>query len=174
MDTTCPLHRVAPPPPAPGQDNHEQVLDLKHDDDNDATVSSKDTNDNMEKTDVPDWLEAELRDAESSEKVRRNKKKKRKKHNKNYAPASHPHSVDSGDEVVRRLEKEYERRQQEIMLEAEAAVRAREEALNQELSRLKDELEKQRAMQSHEYSEEGGRRHVHHQDESSGAICSIQ
>ena len=30
-----------------------------------------------------------------------------------------------------RLEKEYERRQQEILLEAEAAVKAREEALNQ-------------------------------------------
>ena len=49
---------------------------------------------------------------------------------------------------VKKLEKEYERRQQEIMLEAEAAVKAREEALNQELSRLREELERQRSMQN--------------------------
>ena len=49
---------------------------------------------------------------------------------------------------LKKLEKEYERRQQEIMLEAEAAVKAREEALNQELSRLREELERQRSMQN--------------------------
>ena len=49
---------------------------------------------------------------------------------------------------MKKLEKEYERRQQEIMLEAEAAVKAREEALNQELSRLREELERQRSMQN--------------------------
>ena len=32
---------------------------------------------------------------------------------------------------MKKMEREYERRQQEILLEAEAAVRAREEALNQ-------------------------------------------
>ena len=49
---------------------------------------------------------------------------------------------------VKKLEKEYERRQPVIMLEAEAAVKAREEALNQELSRLREELERQRSMQN--------------------------
>ena len=65
---------------------------------------------------------------------------------------------------MKKMEREYERRQQEILLEAEAAVRAREEALNQvseiisfllfvrwvnfafqELGRLREELERQKA-----------------------------
>ena len=67
-------------------------------------------------------------------------------------------------ERMKKMEREYERRQQEILLEAEAAVRAREEALNQvseiisflefvrlvnfaiqELGRLREELERQKA-----------------------------
>ena len=45
----------------------------------------------------------------------------------------HPHAVDESEQQdrMRKMEREYERRQQEILLEAEAAVRAREEALNQ-------------------------------------------
>ena len=123
-------------------------------DDLDNTVTSKE--DDLDKSAVPDWLEAELKDAESDQKLarRRQKKKRKKKGGHGQAPGGHPHSVTSeeehtmtGDQLerVRRLEKEYERRQQEIMLEAEAAVRAREEALNQELSRLREELERQRA-----------------------------
>ena len=133
----------------------EQIIDMKDEDgdDLDITVTSKE--DDLDKSAVPDWLEAELKDAESDQKLaRRRQKKKRKK--KGGTGASHPHSVSSGSEPgesltgdqlerVRRLEKEYERRQQEIMLEAEAAVRAREEALSQELTRLREELERQRA-----------------------------
>ena len=45
----------------------------------------------------------------------------------------HPHAVDDSEQQdrMKKMEREYERRQQEILLEAEAAVRAREEALNQ-------------------------------------------
>ena len=60
------------------------------------------------------------------------------------------------------------------MLEAEAAVRAREEALNQELSRLRDELEKQRANQSDYKDPAGHVRDITHHDESAGSFCSIQ
>ena len=47
----------------------------------------------------------------------------------------HPHAVDDSEQQdrMKKMEREYERRQQEILLEAEAAVRAREEALNQVL-----------------------------------------
>ena len=76
-------------------------------------------------------------------------------------------------ERVRRMEREYERRQQEIMLEAEEAVRAREEALNQELARLREELERQRSLQT-DYIQDrlGGRKHED-QHHSSGS-CSLQ
>ena len=157
----------------------EQIIDMKDEDgdDLDNTVTSKE--DNLDKSAVPDWLEAELKDAESDQKLaRRRQKKKRKKKGGHGQPPGHPHSVTSegedltGDQLerVRRLEKEYERRQQEIMLEAEAAVRAREEALNQELSRLREELERQRGRPGQE-SEERDR--GHREDGGDNGPCAV-
>ena len=159
----------------------EQIIDMKDEDgdDLDGTMTSKE--DELDKSSVPDWLEAELKDAESDQKLarRRQKKKRKKKGGHGQAPGGHPHSVTSegehmmtGDQLerVRRLEKEYERRQQEIMLEAEAAVRAREEALNQELSRLREELERQRARPGQEEDRE---RRGHAEDAGDGGGCSL-
>ena len=159
----------------------EQIIDMKDEDgdDLDNTMTSKE--DDLDKSAVPDWLEAELKDAESDQKLarRRQKKKRKKKGGHGQAPGGHPHSVTSegehmmtGDQLerVRRLEKEYERRQQEIMLEAEAAVRAREEALNQELSRLREELERQRARPGQEEDRE---RRGHAEDAGNTGGCSL-
>ena len=157
----------------------EQIIDMKDEDGDDLenTVTSKE--DELDKSTVPDWLEAELKDAESDQKLsRRRQKKKRKKKGGHGQPAGHPHSVTSegedltGDQLerVRRLEKEYERRQQEIMLEAEAAVRAREEALNQELSRLREELERQRGRPGQESEE---RNRGHREDAGDNGPCAV-
>ena len=117
VETTCPLHRVQQA--LNTQDEiKEQVLDMKdEDDDLDNTITSKDTED-LEKSVVPDWIEAELKDAENDPSLNRKKqKKRRKKKNSHEHHANHPHSVNTDDdERVKRLEKEYERRQQEIML----------------------------------------------------------
>ena len=90
-----------------------------------------------------------------------------------------------------RLEKEYERRQQEILLEAEAAVKAREEALNQvtlstkniysfdgkylqELARLREELERQRGLQADYITDKLGHGHqAQHEESHAGPGCGI-
>ena len=51
------------------------------------------------------------------------------------------------DKYIERLEKEYNKKRKELLLEAENAVRVREEAFNQELIRLNQELERHKQMQ---------------------------
>ena len=185
VETTCPLHRLHKHHLEPDRRQEQQVLDMKDEDEEEnlnTTSSSKETGSGeMERSVLPDWLQAELREAESDQRVNRKKgrKKKRGRKGSKERAASHPHSVDSEEltesqlERVRRMEREYERRQQEIMLEAEEAVRAREEALNQELSRLREELERQRSLQTDYIQDKlGGRKHEDHQH-SSGS-CSLQ
>ena len=178
VETTCPLHRVHTHHLEPDR-RQEQVLDMKDEDEEEKlnTTSSSE----MERSVLPDWLQAELKEAEPDQREQKKKARKKKKSRKGSQErgASHPHSVESEEltesqlERVRRMEREYERRQQEIMLEAEEAVRAREEALNQELARLREELERQRSLQTDYIQDKlGGRKHEDHQH-SSGS-CSLQ
>ena len=51
------------------------------------------------------------------------------------------------DEHIKRMQKEFEQKRKELLLEAENVVRMREEAYNQELLKLQTELEKQRRLQ---------------------------
>ena len=187
VETTCPLHRVHRHHLEPDR-RQEQVLDMKDEDEGsqeeklNTTSSSKETGSSeMERSVLPDWLQAELREAETDQRSNKKKQRKKKKARKGSKErgASHPHSVESEEltesqmERVRRMEREYERRQQEIMLEAEEAVRAREEALNQELARLREELERQRSLQTDYIQDKmGGRKGEEHQH-SSGS-CSLQ
>merc|ERR1711874_616622 len=126
----------------------------------------------MDKSVVPDWLKAELQEAESEEKQRKRKQKRKRTRKRgeqkraqkapeetehpNYVPSEKEDITSAQLERMKKLEKEYERRQQEIMMEAELAVRAREEALNQELYRLREELDRQRALQSQYMQEKAG------------------
>ena len=144
----------------------------------------------MDKSIVPDWLQAELKEAESEEKQKKRKQRRRKPKKKNVqgkaqvaveSPEQHPNYVSSEKEEItsaqlermKKLEKEYERRQQEIMMEAELAVRAREEALNQELYRLREELDRQRQLQS-EYMQEKAAGMVNSEPTKRKSECQIQ
>ena len=191
VETTCPLHRVHKHHLQTDR-REEQVLDMKDEEDEEednlnTTNSSKDTKEGeMERSVLPDWLEAELKEAETDQRQNRKKKKKknRKQSKERQGHGHHPHSVHSEEEErgeltesqmerVKRMEREYERRQQEIMLEAEEAVRAREEALNQELHRLREELERQRSLQTDYIQDKmGGRRQE--EDRHSSSSCSLQ
>ena len=186
VETTCPLHRVHKHHLEPDRRQEQQVLDMKDEDEEGSQEERLNTTSSgeMERSVLPDWLEAELKEAETDQRVKRKKQRKKKKGGagrgeRGLGEASHPHSVESEEltesqlERVRRMEREYERRQQEIMLEAEEAVRAREEALNQELARLREELERQRSLQT-DYIQDrlGGRKHED-QHHSSGS-CSLQ
>ena len=79
----------------------EEILDMKNEDEDDElenTITSKDTDD-LEKSSVPDWLEAELKDAETEDNIKKKKLKRRrkKKHNQEHQ-ANHPHSVNNDDD----------------------------------------------------------------------------
>ena len=51
------------------------------------------------------------------------------------------------EDHIKRLQKEFEQKRKELLLEAENVVRMREEAYNQELLKLQTELEKHRRLQ---------------------------
>ena len=53
----------------------------------------------------------------------------------------------SDEEHIKRMQKEFEQKRKELLLEAENVVRMREEAYNQELLKLQTELEKHRRVQ---------------------------
>ena len=78
-----------------------------------------------------------------------------------YSKAAHSHnrkksSTTSGggndinEDHIKRMQKEFELKRKELLLQAENVVRMREEAYNQELFRLQTELEKQKRMQREE------------------------
>ena len=54
------------------------------------------------------------------------------------------------EEQLKRMQKEFELKRKELLLQAENVVRMREEAYNQELFRLQTELEKQKRMRTEE------------------------
>lgn len=167
----CPVKRGNP---EVKPEEEQIVVDMNdHMDDEEAMEVDMEQSKGMEKSEVPEWLKAELEEAKSADKSKKNKrghkgkkrhkeKRKRSGHtSKHTEGAEHPNYVSTTEqeeedeksnstqqEQMKRMEKEYSRKQQEIMMEAELAVRAREEALSNELARLREELDKQRAMQS--------------------------
>ena len=66
---------------------------------------------------------------------------------KGYSNSYSDLTNDERNKYVERLEKEYNKKRKELLLEAENAVRVREEAFNQELVRLNQELEKHKQIQ---------------------------
>ena len=131
VDTTCPLHRAVPPSqPGPGQQQAgQQAQEVEQEGGGMEGVGGE-----ADRSVVPDWLQAELAEAAGEEKGRRRKEKKKKHRHRGgggaeggvEGGAGHPHAV-PGEELerLRRLEVQYERRQQEILMEAELAVQVR-------------------------------------------------
>ena len=151
-----------------GNQEPQVVLDM-----NDHDVSDMDESNDA----LPEWLKNDLEDANADHPDNNNKKHKEnnKKRNKKRQQKSQPRkgkeakreqhnqanrdngNIDANsqegmttadrDKYVERLEKEYDRKRKQLLLEAENAVRVREEAFNQELVRLNQELEKHKKMQ---------------------------
>ena len=177
VETTCPIHKASnanqqnyEQPNFTHEMAHQEakvVLDMKDHDMPDMDES----NDAL-----PEWLKNDLEDAnadhpENKKKTkennkRRNKQRERKsqpnkgkeaRNEKNNRENYDEKNLDSKsqeamtatdrDKYVERLEKEYNRKRKELLLEAENAVRVREEAFNQELIRLNQELERHKKMQ---------------------------
>ena len=173
VETTCPIHKAS----NTNKHNYDQpnlnhemgdqetnvVLDMKDHDMPDMDES----NDAL-----PEWLKNDLEDAnadhpEDNKKHKENNKGRNKHRNQKAHPkkgretatklnrkdhteernAQESMTAVDRDKYVERLEKEYNRKRKELLLEAENAVRVREEAFNQELIRLNQELERHKKLQ---------------------------
>lgn len=100
-------------------------------------------------TTVPEWLRAEIDASEAtwrSQPGSTNSSAPRWPKRANSAAAAAAAAA-ADQRHFRRLEQEYDRKRRELLLEAENAVRAREDAYNRELRRLNQELQKQREQQ---------------------------
>ena len=112
IETSCPLPRVAPAP-APKDDT--VVLDMK-----DFPLESEGEEEGsesgqLEHSVVPDWLRAELQDAKvEGRRGRRSKKRRKAQEKKRREEVAHPHAVEEPEqqERMKKMEREYERRQQ--------------------------------------------------------------
>ena len=125
---------------------------------------------------LPEWLKNDLEDANadhpvqqgrqkennekgsrrSKQKVQSGKEKERRSNDKNQGVRDVRRREDHAqkdikdsekDKYIERLEKDYNRKRKELLLEAENAVRVREEAFNEELIRLNQELERHKQIQ---------------------------
>ena len=175
VETTCPIHKSSTRN-APNHQNPEVsipttgsvkahgnvVLDMKYHDSNEMDESHDA---------LPEWLKNDLEDAnidqpnqpkgQNGGKRRLNKRsdhkypprKAKTQHSKQISQEKgYDHSDsdltnDERNKYVERLEKEYNKKRKELLLEAENAVRVREEAFNQELVRLNQELERHKQIQ---------------------------
>merc|ERR1712062_360324 len=110
-----------------------------------------------DQSDIPEWIKAEMEVA-SKEMLQKDPQQRR---SEEYSKAAHSHnrkksSTTSGggndinEDHIKRMQKEFELKRKELLLQAENVVRMREEAYNQELFRLQTELEKQKTMQREE------------------------
>merc|ERR1712062_176722 len=106
-----------------------------------------------DQSDIPEWIKAEMEVA-SKEMLQKDPQQRR---SEEYSKAAHSHnrkksSTTSGggndinEDHIKRMQKEFELKRKELLLQAENVVRMREEAYNQGLFRLQTELEKQKRM----------------------------
>jgi hypothetical protein len=125
---------------------------------------------------LPEWLKNDLEDAnadhpvqqgrqkennergsrQSKQKVQSRKDKERKSNDKHQGVRDARNREENvqkditdseKDKYIERLEKDYNRKRKDLLLEAENAVRVREEAFNEELIRLNQELDRHKQIQ---------------------------
>ena len=78
------------------------------------------------------------------------------------------------EEQLKRMQKDFELKRKELLLQAENVVRMREEAYNQELFRLQTELEKQKRMRTEESLEKSADKEMDQASKSTEGRCLIQ
>jgi hypothetical protein len=92
---------------------------------------------------IPDWIKAEIAAAEEDMPRRQPVKSPEKQKKSSHQNNNHT----SDEEHIKRMQREFEVKRRELLLEAENVVRMREEAFNQQLIKLQTELEKQKRLQ---------------------------
>lgn len=160
-ETTCPLSTDDRPATAvsssASQRHHQEeappVLDMNDydaDDDNRRAAAT------AAEEEVPPWLQNELEDAKDGfdrPQTRDGvvpKQQQQHLHRRDHSAAAAAAKAlnRNTQDYKRKLEKEFNKKQIEIRMEAQHAVREREKALNDEVSRLRDELDRQKRSQT--------------------------
>lgn len=124
---------------------------------------------------MPEWLKNELQDADAMDGAARpatrgGKKQEMKAH-------AGPISNKDKQEYKKKLEKDFHRKQIEIRMEAQNAVREREKALNEEVVRLRQELNKHKQEKSDILTARVTESRVLDQNkgtDSTSSTCSVQ
>ena len=168
VDTTCPLPRgdrpptpkgrTFEPPPTIPEDHSNEIIQMenekagakKHHKRSNRNhhhhhrKRSRDRKRHDQSEDIPEWIKAEMEVA-SKEMVQKPEQDPHKahSHSKDRKKSS---SASENEDHIKRMQKEFELKRKELLLQAENVVRMREEAYNQELFRLQTELEKQKRM----------------------------
>ena len=167
VETTCPLARSTAdgqqqddpldetPPSVMDFDDFEDEYEARRE--REARLEDEAQRDHGATT-IPDWLKNDFDDAEEEDARRRphsrrhksaaaasrdhNRKRDKKRKNQQRAPM--PSDL---AEYQRKLEHDFNKKKLEIRMEAQNAVREREKALNEEVVRLREELDKQKERQ---------------------------
>jgi len=178
VETTCPLSKASPGdsgvvdhanavPPLIIEVDQNQAEEEHH---------GQRHNKDLEASAIPDWLMNELGESEDRNSVasdeRRRHSPQPKSVLKKRLTSSAGQNGSQQREYQRKVQLQFDAKQKEIRLEAEHAVREREKALNEEVVRLREELERQQTKQEEKDVEEkgggGGRKG------EKSAACSIQ
>ena len=143
VDTTCPLPKSDRPATAPNESagfapipEDHVVIDM-HKKPRSRSNKRPSKSKKLDRSEIPPWLKEDLEDGYEGAKSGPRKK----------AAPSDDRRGGSDQEHIKKMQKEYEQKRKELLLEAENVVRMREEAYNQELMKLQTELEKQKRIQ---------------------------
>ena len=131
-----------------------------------------------EQSDIPDWIKAEMEVA--SKEMQQPRQRDRQAGQAAAAEkGAHVHkerkkSSGVDEEQLKRMQKEFELKRKELLLQAENVVRMREEAYNQELFRLQTELEKQKRRRTEESLDKSNDKESVQTDKSEHGRCILQ
>ena len=152
VETTCPLSKTDRPDTGTAIGGVEPPLLLDMNDVDSETEEDpflEMEQDEYDQTEVPEWLRNELQDAGAMDGARPSTRggkpdKNMKQQQQQHPPLPHQPISKDKQEYKQKLEKDFHRKQIEIRMEAQNAVREREKALNEEVVRLRQELVRQR------------------------------
>ncbi len=193
VDTTCPLPRSErPPTPAAKFDIQPTIHEDSDNDEENANERKRNKRpsrrsqtrqprnkrasrrDPMDQSNVPDWIREEIAEAESE--MPKGGSPSRRPPLRSRSPSPPKRSPLkrqlSEEDHIKRLEREFDKKKQELLLEAENVVRMREEAFNQELIKLQTELEKQKLLQQESLEKVAASKNG--KDVPASSSCAIQ
>lgn len=187
VETTCPLSKTDRPgtgSTSAGVKPPPLSIDIGvHDNDSEEEHGYEEGRDYHDQSVPPDWIQNELNDADAMDGVgarpptRGGNKRPQPQQQQLLKPRQQPHDK---QEYEKKLDDQYRSLQIELRLQAENAVKEREKTLNEEIVRLRQELDRNRQEKRDLISTRGGAEggggilDKGRQRRASSSTCSIQ